>query len=272
MQYLAAKSPSDTVAYYIDWSKQLGSDAIETFALTVVSGTVTIAADPANFGQFLRMVVLGGADGETAQIWCAIQTACGQALTRMIQLQVSNNAVAITPSSATKAQIVQMAFEEAGLPGYGFTATDAENASALRRLDALMAQWRTSSLALNYNFPLVIGGSALTDESGLPDDAVYAAASSLAFRIAPGIGKTMSTEARVANGQAMNALRARYAPKVTRRLAPGTPRGAGTKPWGVWSPFIGEAVFSDQGGDLAAVLVTEGGDDITTEGGQDIGL
>lgn len=239
MDYLVPKAPADTVAYFIDWSKQLDADgdAIATFDLTVSSGTVVIAPDPTNFGTFLRCVISGGANGELAVLACTVNTVGLQVLTRDIQLYVSTGAEAITPSTATKRTIVYIAFEEIGLAGYEFDATPEEYASALRRLDILMAEWAISLQGLNYNAPPQIGTGNLDDESGLPDDALNATAISLALRIMPAIGKTMSTESRVAYGQAMNALRARYTPKVERQLQAGTPRGAGQKPYGVWYPF-----------------------------------
>lgn len=274
MEYLLPKAPGDALAYFIDWSKQLGSDVIDTFFVEVSQGAILIAADPApaNFGQFIRVVVSGGADGEIAQIYCYITTLNGQALSRTLSLPISSAAIAVTPSTATKRAVVQMAFEEAGLAGYEFDATDAENASALRRLDALMAMWRTLYPGLNYNAPTVIGTGALADESGLPDDAINAVVTSLAYRIAPGIGKSMNAEARIAYAQAMNALRARYGRAVVRRLPAATPRGAGAKPWSTWQPFAGVPALADLGGVLTPVIVAENGQVITTEAGQQIAV
>lgn len=241
MEYLVPKPPNATVAYYVDWSKQLGdTDAISTFTLAVSSGTVVIAQapqPPQNFGCFIRFMVSGGANGEIADLLCTINSVCGQVMSRTVQLAVLTSAEPVTPSTATKRQILEMMFEECGLSGYTFDATNEEKSSALRRLDVLMAEWRTNSLDLNYNAPVQIGKSDENEESGIPDDALNAVVTSLALRVAPGIGKTMSTESKVALQQAMNAARARYAPKVDRVLAQGTPRGAGMKPYSTWWPY-----------------------------------
>lgn len=238
MDYLVPKAPGDTVAYFVDWSNQLEqSDSISTFTLTVTSGTVTIAQPQDNFGTFLRMLVSGGADGETAIINCAITTANGLALSRNIQLAVVASAESVTPSTCTKQLIVAMAFEELTLAGYEFDVTNEENASALRRLDTLMARWRTEGLDLGYNFPLSLGQSLLTDASGLPDDTIDAVALSLAKRIAAPIGKSLSAESQVALNDAVSALYARYLTIPERQLAWGTPRGAGRKPYGTWWPY-----------------------------------
>lgn len=238
MDYLVPKPPSDTVAYFIDWSKQLvAGDVIETFTLTVSSGTVVIAPDPLNYGVFLRCVISGGADGEIATLDCTVNTAGLQALTRQIQLAVLDTAVAITPSTSTKRDLINMAYQAMGLADYEFNTTAEEYAAALLSLDTLQAQWRTNNLDLGYNAPPVVGQSDLSDESGIADDAVDAVALALAMRVAPYAGKTMSAEARVAYGHAMNALRARYSVIPNRALSSGTPRGAGQKPYGVWWPY-----------------------------------
>jgi hypothetical protein len=100
-----------------------------------------------------------------------------------------------------------------------------------------MAEWRTSDLDLGYNAPAVLGGGDLDDPSGIPDDAVNASAITLAFRVCPAIGKTMSVESRAAYASAMDLLRARYMPKLERPLPRSTPIGAGHKPWSTWWPY-----------------------------------
>jgi hypothetical protein len=241
MEYLVPKPSGDTVTYFADWSKQLqAGDLIKTFTLTVTSGTVTISSDPEpplNFGTFIRFVVAGGANGETAILSNTVDTVGGQVLTREIQLQVLDTAVAVTPATNTKRQILNLTFQTMGLADYEFNVTPEEWSSALFATDAQMAMWRTNNLDLNYNAPTVIGGSDLDDPSGIPDDAVLPAASALAFVVAPAIGKTLSVEAKVTAGLAMNALRARYSVTPERVLQGGTPRGAGQKPYGIWQPF-----------------------------------
>lgn len=237
-QVLDPKQPTETVAYYIDWSRQLLTDTIVSYTLAVTSGTVTITADE-NGAQFIRMVVAGGADGEVATFSCQIVTYDEQRLDRDLSLVIADAATAITPATTTKRTIVNMAFEEIGLAGYEFDASPQEQFSVLRRLDALMADWKSQSLNLGYNAPPTIGAGDLDDESGIPDNALNTVVMSLALRAMPAIGKSMSPETRVALAQGMGALRTAYAVIPGRTLPRSTPRGSGNKPSSTWWPFAG---------------------------------
>lgn len=238
MEYLVPKAPGDTVAYFADWSKQLGEDRICTFTLTVTAGTVTIPEEPCLWdGTFIRFLVAGGADGEVATLTCTVNTVGLQELTRELQLLVLADAVSVTPSTVAKRALVEMAFEEIGLAGYEFDATSEEFASALRRLDAIMAEWRTSSLDIGYNAPAVVGGSDLDDPSGIPDDAVRPVFLTLAFDVCPPLGKSMSVESKARYASSMDLLRTRYMPKPERQLPRTTPIGMGHRPWSTWWPY-----------------------------------
>lgn len=235
-QYLTPKLPTETVAYMADWAKELGGDIITTFTLTVSSGTVTLS-EQTNFGQFIRFLVAGGANGETATLAMSVTTAGDQVLKRTLSLSIANGVTALVPITTTKQTIVNMAFEEIGLSSYEFDATPEEQFSALRRLDALMAQWQVSGLDLGYNFPSAIGAGNPNDPANIPDLSVNAVAISLALRIMPAIGKTMSAETRVALAQGLVAIRAYCAVIPERALPSSTALGAGNwrQPW--W-PFV----------------------------------
>lgn len=238
MDYLCPKTPSDQVFYFLDFSKQMGSDdSISTFALTVASGTATIVGTPDNYLSFLRFLVAGGTDGAITTFTCTVTTALQQEFTREAQLYVSNAAISVTPSTATKETVLGFVFRAMGLADYEFNITPEEWAAALITMDAQMATWSTNGLMLNYNFPTAIGSSDLSDESGIPDDAILGVSGALAFSIAPAIGKTLSKEQVIVATQSMNALRARYSPVIERSIPYGTPLGAGKKPWGVWWPY-----------------------------------
>jgi len=238
MDYLVPKAPADEVAYFLDFSKQMGpDDAIATFTLSVTSGTVTLPQPADNYGTFLRFLVQGGANGETAILTATVNTVGLQEFTREAQLYVSTNAVSVTPSTATKKTVLGFVFRAMGLADYEFNISPEEWAAALITMDAQMATWRTNNLDLNYNAPPSIGGSDLSDESGIPDDAILPVSGALAFAVAPAIGKTLSKEQVIVATQGMNALRARYSLTPNRAIPLGTPRGAGQKPWGVWWPY-----------------------------------
>lgn len=238
MDYLVPKAPADEVAYFLDFTKQMGADdAIATFTLVVTSGTVTLKQPAENFGAFLRFIVEGGADGETALLTATVNTVLLQEFTREAQLYIASAATSVTPSTATKKTVLGFVFRAMGLADYEFNISPEEWAAALITMDAQMATWSTNGLQLNYNFPLTIGSSDLSDESGLPDDAILPVSGALAFAIAPAIGKSLSKEQTIVSTQGMNALRARYMPTPERPIPWGTPRGAGQKPWSVWWPY-----------------------------------
>lgn len=239
-EYLTPKLPTETVAYFIDWSRQLGLDEIVTYTLTVATGTVTIP-EQENGLDFIRFTVAGGADGETATFDCEIVTLGEQTLQRTVSLKIAAGVTAITPVTTTKRTLVNMVFEEMGLAGYEFDATPEEQASVMRRMDAIMGELRMQEINLNYNFPLALGGGDLDDAAGIPDETANAVVLLVALRAMTPIGKSMSNESRVAYSQALSALRTAYAIIPERPLPNATIRGAGSKPWGTWQPFMSQS-------------------------------
>jgi hypothetical protein len=239
---LNPKQPSETVLYPLDLTLTLRetSDAISTYTLAVTAGTVTIGEDY-NTDNVVFAPISGGADGETATLLLTVTTGLEQVLKRTYNLYISNTAVSVENSTNTKRQIVEMVFEEAGLAGYEYDSTPEEQASVLRRMDAIMGEWASpgTQLDLGYNFPTTFGGSDMDDASGIPDFAVNAVALTVALRAYPAIGKTMSAETRVALGNGMNSIRAYCATIPDRQLTYATSRGAGNKPFSTWAPFVG---------------------------------
>lgn len=240
MTILAPKRPAEAVKYTFDWSHQLGDDSIDTYTLTVTSGSVTVNSS-SNSSSAVVAILGGGSDGQTSLLSLKVVTGDGQTLYRDLSLLVSSTAVSVFPSTTTKQQICEMAFEEITLAGYEFDATAEEQASALRRLDSLMAQWAGPGMNLDfgYAFPTKIGLSNYADVSGVPDMALDAVVITLAQSIMPVIGKAMSNETRVRKQESMNAIRAAMATIPNRSLPFGTARGAGAKPGSTWRPYVG---------------------------------
>lgn len=238
---LTPKKPAEVVAYVSDWRLELADgDSILTSAVVVTSGTVTLSnTDYDDISA--SFLVSGGVAAEAAVLTNTITTNGGQTLIRTLGLSILAAAEAIVPSTATKRTIVNMAFEEIGLAGYEFDATPEEQASAVRRLDALLSEWNGPGVGLKvpYSFPDSFGASNLDDASGIPDFAINAVAITLALRIAPAIGKTLSTETRQAMSAGLNALRAAFTVVPSMQLPASVARGAGWKPYGVWAPFVG---------------------------------
>jgi hypothetical protein len=145
--------------------------------------------------------------------------------------------LSLTPSTATKAALLDMIFEECGRAGYEFDRSPGEDASALRRVDAMMAEWQAEGMALAYNFPAVFGTGQPTDVLGIPDSAINTVAAWAAFRIAPGMGKTISSETRKAMADGKAFLRAETSTIPCAQLPRNTARGSGQYPRAIWWPF-----------------------------------
>jgi hypothetical protein len=237
-QILTPKTSAAIIAYVVDFTEQLDGDAIATLEATVTAGTVVIE-NKTNTDYKVRLLISGGADGETAEVSLAVTTDGGQSFAWNLTLSIINTAQAFTPTTSTKATVVDMAFENMTLAGYEFDASPEERFSALRRLDAMMAEWAGPgrNLDLGYNAPTVFGASDFNDPVGIPDWTISGVAWSLALVLAPAIGKTLTPEAKGAMAQSMTAINAAFAKRVERTLPRTTPRGAGNKPWSTWYPF-----------------------------------
>jgi hypothetical protein len=131
----------------------------------------------------------------------------------------------------SKRQFLEAAFTEIGLADYVFNLTAQELATALRRLDAMMAEWNERGLRLGYPLPGSPQFSDLDAPSGVPDRANEAVITNLACRIAPSYGKQVLPGTMTTARGALNTILVRAASPTPMRY-PGTlPVGAGNKPW-----------------------------------------
>jgi hypothetical protein len=128
-----------------------------------------------------------------------------------------------------------MAYEEVALSGYEFDVTPEETTSAMRQLDANMAEDEIKSIRLNYNFPAEFGEGDLEDASGIPDAAVSYAALRLAKAMCSRMGKTLSAEARNRLTDATGSVLTLTARIPTIPYGVGAVAGAGNRRWG---PFL----------------------------------
>lgn len=135
-----------------------------------------------------------------------------------------------------KRDIIQMAREFCGLAGYEFDGTPEEEASHLRKLDAMMAEWPWNTLGYNSDPP---GGGTASDGSGLANSAINAVSMYLGLSIAPGLTTAIKPAAAATMARSYSLLFAQVAtvPTMPRR---NTPRGAGNRYFGTYSPFINE--------------------------------
>lgn len=234
-----SKDPDEVRNVAYSWLGRLNGAEIASATLVVQDGTVTLS-NVANTTTGISATVSGGQDCETATIVSRVVTneAQPQTLEQVFTIMVRDNASAFGPSTSTKRQIVEMAYEECSLAGYEFNVTPEELFSGLRKIDALMAEWAQSSKDLGYNFPATFGGGDLEDVSGIPDAAVQGAAISLAMAIAPAMGKQMSGETRARLAKSMSVISTMCAQKSVQGWGRNTVVGAGNRRWGYASPFM----------------------------------
>jgi len=154
----------------------------------------------------------------------------------------------------SKLQFVQAAFEEIGLAAYVFDLQPQQIESALRRLDAMMADWNGKGIRLAYPIPSSPENSNINAETGVPDSANEAIITNLAIRLAPSYGKQVMPQTQTTARNAYQTLLSRATMPPEQQL-PGTmPAGAGNKPWRLYDdPFLRrpeEGVLAGQDGDI----------------------
>jgi hypothetical protein len=133
----------------------------------------------------------------------------------------------------TKRQIIEQALDEIGIADYQFDVQPEEQIRALKRLDAMMAQWESMGVRVGYNLPTNPDNSDPDKDSGLPDQVVEAVFINLGVRIAPSFGKTVSADTKAIASAAYQSLMNRSV-QVPEMQYPSTlPRGQGNRRlWG----------------------------------------
>jgi len=140
----------------------------------------------------------------------------------------------------TKRQFISAAFEEIGLASYVFDLQPEQLESALRRLDAMMADWNAKGIRLGYPLPSSPQDSSLDEETNVPDSAYEAIICSLGIRLAPSFGKQVMIETKTTAKQGYDILLQR----ATFPLEQPMPAGAGNKPWRVYdNPYVRPPYF-----------------------------
>lgn len=140
----------------------------------------------------------------------------------------------------TKRDIIGQAFAEIGLASYTFDLQPEQWEGALRRLDAMIAQWENKGIRLAWPLPVSYANSSLDEDSNAPDTALEALYLNLAKRLAPGYGKTLSPDSKSLASEAYKTLLAQAAQPVPMQIDNmAIPAGAGWKYWrGTVDPFL----------------------------------
>jgi len=143
----------------------------------------------------------------------------------------------------SKRQFVAAAFEEIGLASYVFDLQPEQLQSALRRLDAMIAEWNAKGIRLGYPIPGSPQFSDLDEPSEVPDSANEAIITNLALKVAPGFGRTPMADTKITAKAAYNTLLSRAAMPMEQQFPNTLPAGAGNKPWRMYdNPFLGPEV------------------------------
>jgi hypothetical protein len=108
--------------------------------------------------------------------------------------------------SYKKRQFISAAFEEIGLASYVFDLQPEQLQSALRRLDAMMADWNAKGIRLGYPLPSSPQDSDLDEDTLVPDSAYEAIICSLGIRLAPSYGKQVMIETKTTAKQGYDIL------------------------------------------------------------------
>ena len=142
----------------------------------------------------------------------------------------------------SKRQFVTAAFEEIGLASYVFDLQPQDLETALRRLDAMIAEWNAKGIRLGYPIPGSPQFSDIDAQSEVPDSANEAIICTLAMRLAPGFGKTLNALTASTAKMGYNTLLSRAAMPMVQQFPRTLPAGAGQKPWRWDDPYMPQPI------------------------------
>ena len=129
----------------------------------------------------------------------------------------------------SKREFVSAAYEEIGLASYTFDLQPEQLQSALRRLDAMMADWNGKGIRLGYPLPGSPADSELSEPTLIPDSGNEAVITNLAIRLAPSMGRQVMMGTMAIAKASYNTLLQRAAMPPEQQLPSTMPGGAGRK-------------------------------------------
>lgn len=131
----------------------------------------------------------------------------------------------------SKRDLVKKAYGALGLAAYDFDLSPDQLQDGLSSLDAMMALWDAQGIRLGYPCSATPTSGDLNQDSGLPDFAVQAVFLNLALELAPSVGREVSPRIAAKADRGHSTLLALAAAPISMQVRPGTPAGAGHKPW-----------------------------------------
>lgn len=142
----------------------------------------------------------------------------------------------------TKRNFVEGAYEELGVASYNFDLQPEDLESAMRRLDAMMAEWNAKGIRLAYPIPGNPKDGDLDEPTQVPDAAYETIITNLGIRIAPQLGKTVAIETKTTAKQGYNTLLARACFPPEMQFPRTMSVGAGNKPRRTSGTFMPQPV------------------------------
>lgn len=130
--------------------------------------------------------------------------------------------------SWNKRDFILQAYEELGYADYDFELQPEQMQRALRRLESMMGTWNAKGVRVGYPFEECPDLDTLTNVPDSAQEAVYLA---LAIRLAPTLGKVVSSDTRSASKQAYDTMLIKLTQPGQREWPDTLPVGAGNKPW-----------------------------------------
>ncbi len=140
----------------------------------------------------------------------------------------------------SKQQLAEKAFEKIGLAAYVYDLQPDQIVGAVQDMDNMVAAW--TEVGINIAYPLNNTPTpSISEETGVPVSANLAIYMNLGVLIAPGFGKVLSQDFKVAAANAYTSLLNWALIPVGQMRLPGRmPIGAGNKYWNSISyPFYG---------------------------------
>lgn len=131
----------------------------------------------------------------------------------------------------TKRDLIDGAFAELALGSEAWDVTAGEQTLALRRMDAMLADWEQRGIRLGYPIPDGPKADDLDADSGVPSSAVQAIQTGLAVRMAPTLGKQVHPSTQATARDSFQWLLKAAAMPQEQQLPSTMPRGAGNRVW-----------------------------------------
>ena len=152
----------------------------------------------------------------------------------------------------SKRQFIEAAFEEIGLASYVFDLQPQQLESALRRLDAMIADWNGKGIRVGFPLSVSPQQSDLDEQTYVPDMANQAIITGLAIRLAPSYGKQVMASTLAIAKSSYDTLLLKAAMPPEQQFPDTLPSGAGNKPWmyDVYMPGPVDTLLAGQDGPI----------------------